>query len=463
MRNPGDILLISCYELGHQPFHLASLLAMLGQAGYSPVAVDTSVETLTDEAIRNARFVGISVPMHTALRLGEQISQRVRTINPSAHICLYGLYALLNADYLLGNTIDAAIGGEYETPLLNLVAALDEGKEGDVAGVRTRSHASGPWIERTPFVVPERQALPAPDRYARLQIGNEVRLAGYTEATRGCKHTCLHCPVTPIYNGRFFAVPVTTVLADIRSQVAQGVQHITFGDPDFWNGPTHALRIARALHQEFPDVTFDATIKVEHLLKHRQLLPEMRDLGCVFVVSAVESLNDDVLLHLDKGHTAADVVEVFALMQDVGIPLRPSLLPFSPWETFESYTTLLNFFEEHHLIEHIDPVHLSIRLLIPPGSALLNEADSPTWLGELDSSAFTYRWRHPDPRMDELQRQVAQQVEQAQCTQSNPVETFLHVKGLVHAMQGSRLSLFKALRAYGMPQVLPHLTESWFC
>jgi len=463
MKNPGDILLISCYELGHQPFHLASLFAMLGQAGYSPVAVDTSVETLTDAAIRNARFVGISVPMHTALRLGEQIAQRVRAINPSAHICLYGLYALLNADYLLGNTIDAAIGGEYETPLLNLVAALDDGKEGNVAGVRTRSHASGPWIERTPFVVPERQALPAPDRYARLQIGNEVRLAGYTEATRGCKHTCLHCPVTPIYNGRFFAVPVATVLADIRSQVAQGVQHITFGDPDFWNGPTHALRIARALHQEFPDVTFDATIKVEHLLKHRQLLPEMRNLGCVFVVSAVESLNDDVLLHLDKGHTAADVVEVFALMHDVGIPLRPSLLPFSPWETFESYTQLLNFFEEHHLIEHIDPVHLSIRLLIPPGSALLIESDDHTWLGELDSAAFTYRWRHPDPRMDELQRQVAQQVEQAQGVQSNPVETFLRVKGLVHAMQGSRVSLFKALHAYGTVQVLPHLTESWFC
>jgi hypothetical protein len=189
----------------------------------------------------------------------------------------------------------------------------------------------------------------------------------------------------------------------------------------------------------------------------------MRDSGCVFVVSAVESLNDDVLLHLDKGHTAADVVEVFDVMQAVGIPLRPSLLPFSPWETFESYAYLLNFFEERHLIEHIDPVHLSIRLLIPPGSALLHKAESSTWLGELDSPAFTYRWQHPDPRMDELQRQVAQQVEQAQCMQSNPVETFMRVKALVSAMQGSRLSLFKALRSYGTPQVLPHLTESWFC
>ena len=463
MRNPGDILLISCYELGHQPFHLASLLAMLRQAGYSPASVDTSVETLTDEALRNARFVGISVPMHTALRLGEQIAQRIRGINPDAHICLYGLYALLNADYLLQDTIDSAIGGEYETPLLNLVAALESDKESGIPGVHTRTHESGPWIERTPFLVPDRQSLPSPDNYARLQIGDEVRLAGYTEATRGCKHTCLHCPITPIYNGRFFAVPVTKVLADIRAQVTQGVQHITFGDPDFWNGPTHALRIVRAMHEEFPDVTFDATIKVEHLLKHRQLLPEMRDLGCVFVVSAVESINDDVLLHLDKGHTAADVVEVFDLMQDIGIPLRPSLLPFSPWETLESYTALLDFFEERHLIEHIDPVHLSIRLLVPPGSALLNAPDSHMWLGELDASAYSYTWKHPDPRMDELQRKIAQQVEQAEGSQASSVETFLRVKGLVNAVKGDRLSLFKALRSYGTPRVLPHLTESWFC
>ena len=463
MRNSGEILLVSCYELGHSPFHLASLLAMLRQADYHAVAVDTSVETLTDEAIQNARFVGISVPMHTALRLGEQIARRVRAVNPSAHICLYGLYALLNADYLLQDTIDSAIGGEYEVPLLGLVAALNEQRVSDVPGVHTRTQKSGPWIERTPFLVPDRQSLPSPDKYARLQIGDEIRLAGYTETTRGCKHTCLHCPVTPIYNGRFFAVPVTTVLADIRAQVAQGVQHITFGDPDFWNGPTHALRVVRAMHQEFPEVTFDATIKVEHLLKQRHLLPEMRDLGCVFVVSAVESLNDDVLLHLDKGHTAADVIEVFDGMQHVGIPLRPSLLPFSPWETLESYKALLDFFEERHLIEHIDPVHLSIRLLIPPGSALLNEPDSAAWLGELDAAEYTYRWRHPDPRMDELQRKIAQQVEQAECSQGNTVETFLRVKSLVYAAQGTRLSLFKALRSYGKPRILPHLTESWFC
>jgi radical SAM superfamily enzyme YgiQ (UPF0313 family) len=401
--------------------------------------------------------------MHTALRLGEQIAQRVRVLNPQAHICLYGLYASLNAHHLLQETIDSTIGGEYEMPLLHLIQALEHDDTTLVDGVQTRERASGPWLQRTPFIVPQRAYLPELTEYAHLKWDGECRVGGYTEATRGCKHTCRHCPITPIYGGRFFAIPADIVLADIRAQVERGAQHITFGDPDFWNGPTHALRIVRRMHEEFPALTFDATIKIEHILKNRHLLPEFKELGCLFVVSAVESLNDAVLLQLEKGHTAADVVEAFALMDQAGIALRPSLLPFTPWETLESYIKLLNFFEEQHLVEHIDPVHLSIHLLIPPGSAHLNAPDSQSWIGELDATAYSYQWQHPDPRMDELQTQVAALVSHAENTEADPLLTFLQVKEMALKMQGQRFSVFRALRAYGSPKVIPHLSESWFC
>ena len=483
MRSPGGILLISCYELGHQPFQLALFDAMLQQAGYAPVIVDTAVEELTDETICRARLVAISVPMHTALRLGQQVALRVRSINPHAHICFYGLYALLNADYLFQDTIDSAIGGEYEIPFLNLVAALEEVRgrpqgiaptmdgveeghiDSSIAGVTTLQSNGGSWIKRTPYIVPTRLHLPSPDHYARLETNGALLLAGYTETTRGCKHTCLHCPITPVYNGRFFAIPAEIVLADIHAQLEQGVRHITFGDPDFFNGPAHAMRITRALHEKYPGITFDATIKIEHLLKHRHLLPELRSLGCAFIVSAVESLNDNVLRHLEKGHTSADISEVFDLMAQVEIPLRPSLMPFSPWETLESYITLLNFVEERRIIEHIDPVHFSIRLLLPPGSALLTTPDSRQWLRELDAAAFTFRWQHPDPRMDALHRKVAILVEEADRAKSNPVETFFHIKAIALAAAGKSLNGLeeKQYEGYGAPKALPHLTETWFC
>jgi hypothetical protein len=255
------------------------------------------------------------------------------------------------------------------------------------------------------------------------------------------------------------------VLAVIHAQVELGVRHITFGDPDFFNGPTHAMRITRALHEKYPGITFDATIKIEHLLKHRHLLPELRSLGCVFIVSAVESLNDNVLRHLEKGHTSADISEVFDLMAQVEIPLRPSLMPFSPWETLESYITLLNFVQDRWIIQHIDPVHFSIRLLLPPRYALLTTPAINQWLRELDASAFTFRWQHPDPRMDSLHRKVAVLVEEADRAKSNPVETFFHIKALALAAAGKSLNVSeeKQHKGYGAPKALPHLTETWFC
>ena len=106
--------------------------------------------------------------------------------------------------------------------------------------------------------------------------------------------------IVPVYRGRFVAVPRETVLADVAQQIAVGARHVSFGDPDFLNGPTHALRIVRELHARWPEVSFDATIKIEHLLEHRALLADLAQCGMIFVTSAVESLNDDVLKNATK-------------------------------------------------------------------------------------------------------------------------------------------------------------------
>ncbi len=467
MRTPGAILLVSCYELGHQPLSLASPLAMLQAAGYAPAAVDTSVSDLPDEAIQAARLVAISVPMHTALRLGTRIAERVRAVNPEAHICFYGLYAALNADYLLRQFGDSTIGGEYESTLLALAQAIEAGEAMTVPGVRTREAHAAPVLARLPFLTPEREPLPSPRRYAHLLVGERAVPAGYVEASRGCLHTCRHCPITPVYGGRFFVVPREVVLADIRQQVKRGARHITFGDPDFLNGPKHSMAILRALHEEFPRVTFDVTIKVEHILERGELFPEMAALGCVFVVSAVESLADEVLRHLKKDHTRADVAEALDILDAAGIPMRPTFVAFTPWTTAADYLEVLDFVAEHDLVENVDPVQYTIRLLVPPGSALLEEADASSWLGALDEAAFSYRWSHPDPRMDRLQREATTLVERAVAQEQPAAETFAQIYALaenVLGMQGRRRDIALSgttTRIERRP--VPRLSESWFC
>lgn len=457
LRAPGAVLLVSCYELGHQPLGLAWPKAFLEQAGYAPDTMDLAVEPLDEAKVRKARLAGIAVPMHTALRLGVRVAERVRRVNPGCRIVFHGLYALLNADYLLQGLADAVLGGEAEGELVALARRLDAAAE--LVAV-PRPHAA---LQRLHFPLPSRAGLPALTRYVSLAHAGRLVPAGYVEASRGCLHKCLHCPIPSVYAGRFFVVPGEVVLEDIRRLIAAGAGHITFGDPDFLNGPRHSVRLVRALHQEFPDASYDFTAKVEHILEHRALFPEFAATGCLFVVSAVESLSDLVLANLEKGHTRADVAVALDIVRRAGITLRPSFVPFTPWATLDDYLDILDFVEGEGLIDQVDPVQYTIRLLIPPGSLLLSRPAILPFLGPLDRARLSYRWTHPDSRMDELQREVSALVAERARTGEDAAATFHRLRARAAARAGNPLA-GAAVRLPPPERPIPaRLTEPWFC
>jgi len=453
VKEAGAILLVACYELGHQPLAVAWPAAFLERRGYRPALLDVSVEPFDADKVRGARLVAISVPMHTALRLGVAFAERARAVNPTCHIAFYGLYASLNAEYLLKHAAGSVLSGEVEDALVALAQTLET--------ERRSLPAPGTILKKLEFAVPSRTQLPSLKKYAHVERNGRLELAGYVEASRGCKHLCRHCPIPPVYGGRFFVVPPDVVLADIRQQVDAGAAHITFGDPDFLNGPGHALAVARALHAELPSVTFDFTAKVEHLLKQRARLPELADLGCAFIITAAESLSDTVLANLAKGHTRADILAALHAVRAAGIALRPTWVPFTPWTTLDDYRELLHFVEAHALIDAIDPVQFSIRLLVPPGSLLLESPAMRPFLGPLVEDAFYYRWTHPDPRMERLATDVAALVARAVDAREDAAATFNRIRGLADAAAG----------ASPRPDVVlppertrpPRLTEPWFC
>ncbi len=472
----ASILLISCYDLGHQPFSIASVCGFLRRAGYACETMDIAVEPFDAQKAARARVVGISVPMHTALRLGVSVAQRIRRINPTCHICFLGLYAQLNADYLLSHIADSVIGGEFEEPFVALVDALrrqreDEARDSsrhsphslDVPGVSFPGRKKEPVLRRLPFAVPYREGLPPLSRYAHVEVGGARRLVGYVEASRGCLHHCVHCPIPPVYGGRFFVVPPEIVLEDIRQLVAAGAQHITFGDPDFLNGPGHALRVVRAMHRAFPEVTFDFTAKIEHLLARHKILFELAELGCLFIISAVESLSDVVLTNLNKGHTRADVYAALDLVRRAGIAWRPTWIPFTPWATLDDYIDILEFVHSEGLVYHVDPVQYTIRLLIPPGSALLGRAEIHPFLESLDETHFTYRWAHPDRRMDELHRRVSALVEHASRAHEDPARTFHRLRQLAYEMRDGESPTLTPPPRLDRAERPPWVTEPWFC
>ena len=463
MKAPGDILLVACYELGHQPLAVAWPAAFLERQGFRPAVMDVSVEPFDAGKVAPAKLVAISVPMHTALRLGVTVAERIRALNPDCHICFFGLYAGLNSDYLFAHGAQSVISGEAEGPLVELAQALEAGDPRQARSVHQPGGAAAPHLARLDFPVPSREQLPSLKSYAHLERGGRHELAGYVEASRGCLHLCRHCPIPPVYGGRFFAVPADVIMADIRQQVAAGATHVTFGDPDFLNGPTHALKLARRFHADFPQLSFDFTAKIEHLLRHRNRLGELAGLGCAFVVSAAESLSDTVLAHLAKGHTRADIDAALRATRAAGMDLRPTWVAFTPWTTLDDYQALLDFIEAEDLIDRVDSVQYSLRLLLPPGSLLLSSEAMRPYLGPLDQETFTYRWTHPDPRMDLLQEAVASAVAIAGERGEDAAVTFDRVRALADEAAGTAAHLSAAARLGSHRPRPPKMTEPWFC
>ncbi len=454
-----NVLLISTYELGRQPFGLASPAAWLRRDGFSVACLDCAVSPLDEETVRSANLIAFFTPMHTACRLALALLARVQEINPSATICFYGLYAPMNEEYLRRKGVEVVLGGEFESGLLQLARRL---RQGSAAEKPLQPQPSVSLAKQT-FHTPDRSDLPPLSRYAQLIIPGEApRLAGYTEATRGCKYQCRHCPVVPVYQGKFRVVQQEAVLADIRQQVQAGAQHITLGDPDFLNGPGHALKIVRALHREFPRVSYDVVVKVEHLRKFADLIPELESTNCRIVTTAVESLNNRLLALLDKGHTREDFLEVAERFRRSPITLNPTFVPFTPWTRAEDYLDLLKNLWELQLTEQVSPVQLAIRLLIPEGSLLLERPELTPHLQGYDEEMLGYRWRHPDPRMDALQKELMAVVNRGNRENLSRSEIFLRIwKTAAKFLQASAPEVVET--AVPPRAAVPYLNEPWYC
>jgi radical SAM superfamily enzyme YgiQ (UPF0313 family) len=464
MTHDLSVVLISTYELGHQPFGLASPAAWLRDAGARVTCLDLAVERLDESAIAAADLVAFYLPMHTATRLAASFVPRVKRINPNAHLCFYGLYAPVNEEYLRGLGAGTILGGEFEEGLVALVERLAT----DETPPSRQPAQPEPTVSlnRQRFLVPDRGRLPGLEQYAHVKLPDGgSRVAGYTEASRGCKHLCRHCPIVPVYGGRFFVVQPDVVLEDIARQVAAGAEHITFGDPDFFNGPTHAMRIVAELHRRFPRLTYDVIIKVEHLLKHAGHLPTLRDTGCLFITSAVEAVDDRILEIFDKRHTREDFIRAVLLCRDVGLNLNPTFVTFNPWISLAGYRDLLSTILELDLVGNVSPIQYAIRLLIPRGSRLLELPLVQEFVGDFDPAALAYPWTHPDPRMDRLHEDVLAIVGDDQTAVGNRFAIFARVWELTEAASEETPSDPFALIASGVPsrEPIPHLSEPWYC
>lgn len=452
------VLLISTYDLGRQPFGLASPAAWLRREGHEVLLADTTRVPLKDIEVKGAELVAFYLPMHTATRLATPLIDRVRRLNPEAHICGYGLYAPLNAEWLRTQGVNSILDGEFEKDLVEIAKEVSLPKEMR-SNIWTRP-ADSIKLPRLQFLPPDRSGLPMLKEYAMVQMTDGTRrVVGSTESSRGCKHLCRHCPIVPVYKGQFRVIPVDVVLNDVAAQVKAGATHISFSDPDFFNGPRHATQIIRRLATEHTGVTYDVTIKIEHLLRHKDLLPLLHDTGCLFITSAVESVDNQVLTKLAKGHTREDFIRVVELCRASDITLSPTFVPFTPWTTRDGYLDLIETLASLGLVEHVAPIQLAIRLLITAGSALLELEDIREKVTVFNHDSLTWPWQHSDPGVDDLQRKIIRLVG---LHHNEPrAKVFSVIADLASKTSGRTSPI--VVPPITQETVVPIINEPWYC
>ncbi len=449
------VVLVSPYEIGRQPFALAEPAAWLNRDGFKVTCIDLANQPFDEAQFFDVRLVAIHLIMHAGARLAAELIPAIAAANPQTSILVYGLYASVNADYFRSLGCEYVFGGESEADLLSLCRVLRDGQ--DTEEFRTTRQS----LNKLNFVTPDRSGLPALNQYTSLQMRDGTqKTVGFAETTRGCKHLCRHCPIVPVYAGVFRVISPDVVMADIHQQLAAGAQHISFGDPDFLNGPGHAWRIIRRFQDECPGVTWDATIKIEHLLKHPSQIEKFADNHCLFITSAVESIEDFVLQKLAKGHTAEDFYQALEFLHTLDITMLPTFVPFTPWTTMAGYLRLLKKIVHLKLVNSIAPVQLSIRLLLPKGTRLLQYDNGQNeWLREFDAAKLGYQWVHTNPVLDQLQIRVQQWVMEAEQQDLDRQSIFQGIWDLAHHTGGVEIPEL----VLGNQPHAPQMSEPWYC
>tara|TARA_Y100001970_G_scaffold16755_1_gene18865 strand:- start:2289 stop:3725 length:1437 start_codon:yes stop_codon:yes gene_type:complete len=451
-----NIVAISLYDLGHQPLPLAAAAAIFKKHSCDFSLIDLSISNLNEDEITAADIILISVPMHTAARMALNILPTLKELNPDAHISAFGLYAIQLEDSLSENYLDSAFAGEFEP---NLELLLQEYVKGNNSHVSSKT-----WeklrtdFARQKFFVPERKKLPNLNEYAKIQYRDNEKINGYIETSRGCAHICSHCPVTAVYQGKFRIIDQASILSDVDNLINQGAEHITFGDPDFFNAPKHSLKIASMIKTKYPFLTFDATIKVEHILEYEELIQTLDDLGFLYIISAFESTSDNVLKHLKKNHNLYDMYHVLEICKNANLFIKPTWIPFTPWMKYADYVRMLNFIIENDLVGLTPRIQYGIKLLIPKYSALFDSDSLSEFDMQYSSDLLNHEWSHKNSEVEMLFAEVSQLLQSSNEDAMSQVNFFQKLCNLVAARTDESIINCQSFTGPSIGS-----TENWYC
>lgn len=402
-----NVLLISIFEGGYQSITLSTAYQSLTEEAVvrDIDILDIYVNGVDEEKIKGKEIVFISLPLFDAVLPGVELMSTIRRLNAGAKICFYGQHATIHAMRLTEKGADYCILGDWELPMKSLVNSLNEGTHLALPGIMSKSDLTepAPFFSKKGFSVPDRSVLPSLEKYQNKQLnkllGKDV-VVGSTELARGCKHKCLYCSVYAAYDGRVIKIPAEVITEDVNNLVAAGMTHLTFIDADWFSTRQYGIDILTELHQQHPELTFDITTRVDHIIENESRMEQLRELNVRIITSALEFPREKVLKIFNKQVTVKDTEKAIRIMKTSGIMLNPTFIMYNPWVGIQDIEYFQEWIDKVDLRNDIDPIQFETRLSLYKGSPLLLTDEIKNI--SLTEHDFHYAWMHSDPWVDEL-------------------------------------------------------------
>ena len=360
------------------PLGLAYLAAFLEKEGYLVKILDVAAEGyedikehgdfvtygLEDEEIKKRitefkpHVVGVSCIFSTQYENVKHILKLVKGIDKTMITLTGGSHPTYTVDEVLDfDYIDYVVMGEAELSTLQLLNTLNNGGDlSKIGGLAYRKEGKK-FINHELQYIKNIDDLPLPARhlldmeqYFKINMPQNPYPKGRRVAqiitSRGCPAKCVFCTTTNFWGNRYRGRSAQSVVAEIRTlQEKHNIDEIQFTDDNLTLNKKRAIEIFEGIKDLGLKWCIPQGVAVWAL--DEELLEKMKESGCYQLTFAVESGNQDVLIHIvKKPLNLKKIKPLVKKSQELGIKLHAFCICGLPGETIDQMYETYDFVKD---------------------------------------------------------------------------------------------------------------------
>jgi len=402
---------------------LGYVAASLRQAGFPVKLINFETDagrsdTFLEEMARDQpRLVGFTTSFETITPV-LSLCQKMKTENPTLHLCLGGHHATFCAKAILKENpwIDSIVQGEGDLTTVELVSTLQNGRP--LRNLKGICYREGETIVQNPprENVSDLDQLPFParDNLASYSVSYGVPSSGILVlSSRGCYGKCSFCSVASFYRlaGRSAWRPrsAENFVDEIEQlQSKFGAFSFSFSDDTFLcptrESKQRAYRIASEIIRRDLTLLFSCCFRMDSFDPDNpddvQLLRLLKKAGLFSIYLGLESGCPQELKIYQKGTSLNKVRHLLAVSRGLGVPVEAGFIMFNPYSTVSSITANAEFLRslDMGMLFH----HFSSRVQLQPGIALINRLKEEGRLKEPKGLSDVYYYTFQDPVVENV-------------------------------------------------------------